>query len=431
MEDVKPPGSFRRLRDAVTSLNLRQIVKSQFLKQRRAIAMKRKLMLPSLLALALFLGAARSAMASTTWYVNGVKGNNSYNCKSPASACKTIGHAISHSSSGDSIIVAPATYKENLSIAFTLTITGSPTPTTPTIIDGGGSTKKATVVTIKSTAHVTLADLTLQNGFDLTTGGGGIHNAGTLMIVNTTVSGNSSYDSGAPAGGLGGGIYNAGTGTLTVLQSTISGNTATRSRPGANGAGGGIYNAGRLTITNSTLSWNQAADNYPAMAAYGGGIANESGSSTMINMINNSTISQNEALIKTPVGNGATYGGGIYNKSGTALTVQNSILANNSNGGNCYGSLTSHGYNMSSDGTCTKSLHDSGDRNNTNPNLGPLRNNGGPTKTMALLSPSPAMNAGNPSGCTDSSGKRLLIDQRNLKRPDPGACDMGAYNHQP
>jgi len=388
--------------------------------------MKPKLMLPSLLVLALILGVGRCAMASTTWYVNGVKGNDAYNCRAAATACKTIRRAVTHSFSGDSIIVAPATYKENLSIAFNLTIVGSPgSPAATTIIDGGGSATKATVVTIKSTAHVTLAELTLRNGFDLTTGGGGIHNAGTLMIVKTTVSGNSSYDSGAATGGLGGGIYNAG--TLTVLQSTISGNTATRSRPGAIGAGGGIYNAGRLTITNSTLSGNQAADNFPATAAYGGGIANESGST----MINNSTLSQNEALIKTPFGNAGTYGGGIYSKSASTLTLQNSILANNSYGGNCYGSLTSHGYNMSSDTTCAKSLYGSGDRNNTNPKLGPLQYNGGPTQTKALLSGSPAMNAGNPSasGCTDGSGHRLTIDQRGAKRPDPGRCDMGAYNH--
>jgi hypothetical protein len=86
---------------------------------------------------------------------------------------------------------------------------------------------------------------------------------------------------------------------------------------------------------------------------------------------------------------------------------------------------------MSSDGTCNLSA--SGDRNNTDPMLGPLQNNGGPTQTMALPSGSPAIDAGNPSGCTDGSGHLLTTDQRGYPRHDPedtGGCDMGAYERQ-
>jgi len=71
---------------------------------------------------------------------------------------------------------------------------------------------------------------------------------------------------------------------------------------------------------------------------------------------------------------------------------------------------------MSSDGTCN--FHNSGDRNNTDPMLGPLQNNGGPTLTMALPSGSPAIDAGNPSGCTDGSGHLLTTDQRGYPRHD-------------
>jgi hypothetical protein len=86
---------------------------------------------------------------------------------------------------------------------------------------------------------------------------------------------------------------------------------------------------------------------------------------------------------------------------------------------------------MSSDGTCN--FHNSGDRNNTNPMLGPLQNNGGPTQTMALPSGSPAIDAGNPIGCTDNTGHLLTTDQRGFPRPDnedTGGCDMGAYESQ-
>ncbi len=91
--------------------------------------MKHKL-LSSLLLLALFLALAPNAVASTAWYVNGVSGSDSNACTSPITACKTIGHAISLAASGDLIKVAAATYTENLTIAFSLTIAGSGAPRT-------------------------------------------------------------------------------------------------------------------------------------------------------------------------------------------------------------------------------------------------------------------------------------------------------------
>ena len=65
--------------------------------------------------------------------------------------------------------------------------------------------------------------------------------------------------------------------------------------------------------------------------------------------------------------------------------------------------------------------------------LGPLQNNGGPTQTHALVAGSPAIDAGNPSGCRDSLGVLLLADQRGFLRLDDGnhdgtsRCDIGAY----
>jgi hypothetical protein len=56
--------------------------------------MKYRLMLSALL-----LALAPAALASNTWYVNGVTGSDSNNCMSPTTACKTIGHAISLASS--------------------------------------------------------------------------------------------------------------------------------------------------------------------------------------------------------------------------------------------------------------------------------------------------------------------------------------------
>jgi hypothetical protein len=74
-----------------------------------------------------------------------------------------------------------------------------------------------------------------------------------------------------------------------------------------------------------------------------------------------------------------------------------------------------------------------GDLNGADPKLGRLKNNGGPTPTMALLSGSPAIDSGNPDGCTDSRGHLLKTDQRGKPRPDKedtGGCDRGAFERQ-
>jgi hypothetical protein len=371
--------------------------------------MKHKLMLSSLLLMASFLALGQTALVSSTWYVDGVHGSDTNDCRSLQTACKTIGHAISLASSGDSIVVAAATYTENLTIGFSLKVIGSGASTT--IIDGRGVN---TVVTIpNSGTFVTLSKLTIRNGLvnGQAAAGGGINNAGTLTISNSTVSGNqASTNCGRPfSGSFGGGIYNRG--TLTITNSTVSGNTAFATNCDGfffcHSFGGGIFNGGgTLTVNTSTISGNFVR---ARGAAFGGGIY---GTAT----ISNSTVS----------GNSAGSGGGIDYPS----TLQNSIVSNNS-GGNCKGTMTSNGYNLSSDNTCN--FHGSGDRNNTDPKLGPLQNNGGPTQTQALLPGSPAIDAGNPSGCTDGHGHLLKTDQRGYPRPDhedSGGCDMGAYERQ-
>ena len=115
------------------------------------------------------------------------------------------------------------------------------------------------------------------------------------------------------------------------------------------------------------------------------------------------------------------------------ITIENSIVANAvyPYGLNCSGVVNSKGYNLSSDSSCD--FNKSGDRNNIDPKLGPLQYNGGSTQTMALLSGSPAIDAGNPSGCTDGLGHLLKTDQRGMPRPDvedTSGCDMGAYERQ-
>src|SRR5205823_2614182 len=90
-------------------------------------------------------------------------------------------------------------------------------------------------------------------------------------------------------------------------------------------------------------------------------------------------------------------GGTLYVISATELG--HTILKAGSSGANIFvsgGSLTTHGYNLSSD-NAAGFLTGPGDQINTDPLLGPLQNNGGPTFTHELLTGSPAINAGDPS----------------------------------
>jgi hypothetical protein len=355
-----------------------------------------------LLASSLLLLLPASALAQPImWYVNGVNGNDSNNCQTAETACKTIGHAISLALSGDSIVVAAATYTENLTIGISLTIVGSGASTT--IIDGKAA---GTVITIpNSWDQVTLSNVTIRNGSASL--GAGIYNASRLTINSSTISGNRAWH--------GGGIANH-YGTVTINNSTISGNSAGCSGLFCAGFGGGIYSGGTLTINNSTLS-NNVAFGGRFSRPYGGGIFNFDTNPIPLT-ISSSTISGNSP-------------GGVWSISvSPAAVLQNNIVANNQVA-NCSGGVASHGYNLSSDNTCN--FNSPGDLNNHDPLLGPLQNNGGPTQTMALLPGSPANDGGNPAGCTDGKGHLLTSDQRGMPRPDKedaSGCDIGAFESQ-
>jgi hypothetical protein len=384
--------------------------------------------------LALF-AAVPSALAHT-WYVNGVHGSDNNNCKSRQHACKTISNALALTLPGDSIFVAPATYHETLFIYFNLEIIGSGAKTT--IVDGGGVNSQVVVVGSEPKVQVKLSGMTVRNGAGQEDGGGIYNCFGTLTVIDSIITGNR-ISSGHGSYGYGAGIYNCPSSTLTLVNTTISNNSALIGGAICNGGtltinkstisgnvarqheGGGIANYGTLTITNSTFSGNMARSSLLGSVAGGilnGGLFQSSGTLA----INNSTLSGNVAR--------GGKGGGIFNVKGSTVVLQNSIVANNT-GGNCHGAVTSHGYNLSSDGTCD--FDRAGDLNDTDPKLGQLRNNGGPTKTLALLPGSPAIDSGNPNGCTDGKGHLLKTDQRGEPRPDKedeSGCDRGAYERQ-
>lgn len=256
--------------------------------------------------------------------------------------------------------------------------------------------------------------------------GGGIVNifydtstssASIVTINQSTVSGNRAAN--------GGGIANVsnlpvGERTLrfTVNSSTVSDNVAEGAVP-QSGNGGGLFNTdGELIVVNSTVSGNAATGTGEMMSGLGGGIASTALNSPATVTIVNSTIGANSA---------ATAGGGLTNApigATATMTVKNTIVAGNGFV-NCYnaGILTSQGHNLEDGNSCLFTQET--DKVNTDPLLGPLADNGGPTETHALMEGSPAIDAGDDDACAAEPVNGL--DQRGVSRPQGSACDIGAY----
>jgi hypothetical protein len=202
--------------------------------------------------------------------------------------------------------------------------------------------------------------------------GGGISSGGTLIVTESTVSGNSSQDAG--------GIGNQGTpsATLTLINSTVSGNTATN-------RGGGIVNLRSATLTNSTISGNDATIG-DAISSQGAG-------------------SSEPAII----------------------TIRNTVIEGECN---LLSSLvSSNGYNIESPGdTC--GFDQPADQANVGADdlkLGPLQDNGGPTETHSLGAGSVAIDVIPADAC------EVDADQRGEPRPGAGGtmCDIGSVEVQP
>ena len=273
----------------------------------------------------------------------------------------------------------------------TITITNT-TVTGNSATDGGGVyISHGPTATIVNIVNSTVSNNTAARG-------GGAFNVGTLEVTNSTISGNIS--TGDTAGDGGGAGYNAG--TLNIVSSTISGNMANRE-------GAGIYNSedSTLTISNSTFSGNVAS-------ATGGAIFNLA---TL--QLGNSTLTNNSAPFLA---------GGIVNFG--PLQIGNTILNAGASGPNLYvnggGTVTSLGYNISSD-DAGGFLTAPGDQLFTNPMLGPLQNNGGPTFTHALLPGSPGINSGDPNFTPPP-----FFDQRGpgFDRVVNGRIDKGSFEAQ-
>ena len=251
-------------------------------------------------------------------------------------------------------------------------------------LDGGG------IYNRYDGGTATLTDCAIS-GNSAVTNGGGLESSGVVTLSGCSISDNSAY--------YGGGLRNGGTATLS--DCTISGNSAT-------GSGGGLDNRSTAAITDCTISGNSAAN-------YGGGLLDEALSFATA-AIADCTIS----------GNTAINGGGCWLYDAKTSTMNNTIVAGNTDTGGSAGDITATGltgsYNLvGAGGSGGLNAADDNLLDVADPGLAPLANNGGPTETMALLPGSPAIGAG-----TVVSG--TTTDERGQPLDTPP--DIGAYQTQ-
>ncbi|MEJ2708534.1 MAG: choice-of-anchor Q domain-containing protein [Anaerolineales bacterium] len=237
--------------------------------------------------------------------------------------------------------------------------------------------------------RVEISGVTLSAG-SVTGSGGAIYNLSELSLYSSAVTGNQASENG-------GGVYNAPGATFTLQDSTLSDNHA--------GADGGALadGGGMTTVANSTLSGNTAG-------GLGGGMANAGSAG-----LESATLANNQSGLG---------GGGLVALAGTT-SIHNTLIAGNqdqsASSADCSGTLDSQGYNLIGDGSgCSLAGTSDGDLLNLEPLLAPLDDNGGSTQTQALLTGSPAIDAGDSLNCP-------ATDQRGVQRPQGATCDIGAF----
>lgn len=274
--------------------------------------------------------------------------------------------------------------------------------------------------------------------------GGGLylHSSWTSRLSKTRILDNdagSTSDSGT--GGFGGGLYLDEEGGDHLDHVVVSGNFASQ-------YGGGIFadsNSYDVDLSDSTVSGNTAGSS--SLPGYGGGLYLDDA----VGRITESTVANNKALsvsgspgygggveesgshfgvrYSTISGNVGTDGGGIYTDGEGGTLLSSIVSANHSSTGaeqDCSNASTttaldSLGGNVLGTGGCAAAA-DTGDVSTSSPGLRALGSYGGPTKTMALTSTSPARTSG--TLFCDST------DQRGHSRPS-SKCSAGAYQWSP
>jgi parallel beta-helix repeat protein len=210
----------------------------------------------------------------------------------------TIQAAINAALSGETIIVSPGTYYENIIFNNKNITVRSSNPSdsdivAATIIDGG---EIGSVVIITGEDTSTLQGFTIQNGNTAFGGGIRVENSSPVIENNTITDNMSEF--------RGGGIYTSQS-SPTITDNTITYNNA--------GYGGGIYiSSGNPPITGNTIADNLITDN---TASYDGGGIYMDGISPIFTG-------------NTVTGNTASGGGGVYLVDNHPFITDNTITGN-------------------------------------------------------------------------------------------------------
>ena len=257
---------------------------------------------------------------------------------------------------------------------------------------------------------LTVADSVVSNG-SATYGGGISADRGVTTIIRSEIINNTVTEF-PGAGGDGSAISKSGAAnaTLIVTGSLIAGNNAVQ-------ASAAVFVGSNSTITNSTITGNTSLTHTVLVEA--------SSNETISVLLSHVTIANNTT-------SGSASGSGLalnfIAPTTSTLTVEGSLIKNNLRSGalsNCYvsasGAITSGGHNLSDDASCTSFTQPGDLNNNQSTTLGALADNGGPTRTLALVTGSSAIDAA--GGC----GGVTPTDQRSVSRPQGPACDIGAF----
>ena len=280
--------------------------------------------------------------------------------------------------------------------------------------DGSGSTSGT-----GNTGTLTVDSSTFQGNTSYNYAGGAIADglfgaSGTSTITNSTFVGNSASDEG---GAIENGYYstlrgNTGHAILVVSGSTFDSNSSPYGIGGAINNAGSNSGLGTATVTTSTFT-----NNYGNIG--GGAIENAFGSGSVGTLtVTASTFTGDTAHNG---GQPAIVNGGGGTPGSATTTVADDLFAESCS--RSTGTWTDDGYNVAVDSTC---VNGGTADNQSNSGLGslvePLGANGGPTQTMALIPPNPAIGI-IPSA---TSGQCPVPDQRGVTPPSGAACDAGA-----
>ncbi len=295
---------------------------------------------------------------------------------------------------------------------------------------------------IVTDGNVTLDHVVISGSRAAVAGAAIYENSGSLTILSSTLSNNTTAGGGDASGGA---IF-ASTGSLVIRNSTFSGNIAQPADVPPNTVSGNIARGGAIyidnastTITNSTFNGNAAhgGANPDITGTVGGdghgGAIYTAGSGSL--SLGNVTLSGNQAIGGAGANaNGVGNGGAIESANpGFLIAVQNTIIQGNTadNGPDIeeVGGVTSSGDNIlgNASGTTGNPFVDgiSGDHVGADPHLSALADHGGPTFTMAIGATSIARDAGATLGAP-------VTDQRGFARSGP--VDIGSFefqNHAP